>query len=326
MSTTETLKETDTAAIDQNAASAQEVDTGDQLTADQVEASEDADWAELEALRNSDDDLDNDNDDDDLPPSDDDEDEPETVADAPETTTKTDDAVDNAHRSDVGRVKGIDRRLASLTKERDLIRSRMEKRRETQTARAERRPKLDEAREEYADIIDPILDEVDALAEDEQARAEADTSREAAITQEIEDTMLEQSNVFIEKHPKGYELLKEHGEAFWPWVDDQPKRIRDIAYANKAGMIDGAGAAEVSLAFEAAIAAATGDGSEVDGGEVPKPQTGKSSRRKAQLASAKTPRARSPSVSTDIPANSTDEDAIWASLEKQREKRMRQTG
>lgn len=219
------------------------------------------------------------------------------------------DRFDHRIRSDQGRVRALQKRI-------DQLRSSVN----DQDARKEPgsvSEALAALRENYPDIAEPLtqaLGIVDGrLSEQDRkeqgrkdaARAElADTEAELAAIIRTEEATLTQA------HPDWFDVLSKNGPAFQAWVEDQPRQMREAAYANATNIVDAKAASEVLAAFKAFLAPPATEA------QKPIPETQPlNDKRKRQLDASASPRkpGSRPTVA-GIPEDG-DPAAIWAAFD-----------
>lgn len=70
----------------------------------------------------------------------------------------------------------------------------------------------------------------------------------------------EQEGIFTEEHPDGFDTIKENFDTFSSWIEDQPKRLRDIYAENSQFISDGTAAAFLVGKFKEALSQEPGSG------------------------------------------------------------------
>lgn len=180
---------------------------------------------------------------------------------------------------------------------------------------SERREKIKAVAEEYGDILSPVVEEM----EDLQGKLDRfNEERSQAEQQEIDEAVKEQTDLFLQEHPDGFDVIAQNADVFRGWIEDQPKRLRDIFQANDDVITDGAGTALLVAHFKQALHAAANPD--------PAPETKQlNSKRKHQLAGAQASRAAGrQSAVSDQPPDTDDPDVLWDYWErKEREKERR---
>lgn len=170
---------------------------------------------------------------------------------------------------------------------------------------------LDESLAEFPEIAKPVKDALAPIAKQLETLTTAETNRLAERRQEVVEHIRSQQELLDAAHPGWEEEYTSGPKArlFYDWIQDQPKRLRDIALVHNAQHIfDAQGAIEVFDKFKSALAAA----------ENPTAGNGQtqelSAKRAAQLDGTTSPRSPSgaPLVS-GIPREG-DADAIWKAI------------
>lgn len=172
------------------------------------------------------------------------------------------------------------------------------------------RPNLDAVSEEYGDIVGPLIDEVKALRQNVDDLSSRDKGRLKDLEGRLDRIAEEEEGVFLTEHPDGFDYLREHGKDFREWVEDQPKRIRDIWQTNFEQIIDGTGAAYLLSSFKQ---------SRLDASEPPEKQqqAETSRRRQRQLDGARSTRSGTrQALTADAPPETDDPEAIWNYFER----------
>lgn len=182
------------------------------------------------------------------------------------------------------------------------------------TPRREREKRLQDAVEEYGDVLAPVAEEIRDLRQELQNLSAIRESDRAAKQSRYNSLTQEEFSKFQAEHPDGMDFLKQNAAAFNAWIADQPKAHRDIFAANHEAIVDGESTAYLVSLFKEYQLKASGA-----------PVTRQTERRRAQLAGAQSTRSttRQATVS-DMPPNTTDDQAIWDYWErKDREKAQR---
>lgn len=170
---------------------------------------------------------------------------------------------------------------------------------------------LDQSLAEFPEIAKPVKDALAPIAKQLETLTTAETNRAAERRQQVVEHIRSQQELLDAAHP-GWDKEYTSGpkaKLFYDWIEDQPKRLRDIALVTNAEHIfDAQGAIEVFDKFKSDIAAA----------ENPTAGNGQtqelSAKRAAQLDGTTSPRSPSgaPLVS-GIPREG-DADAIWKAI------------
>lgn len=173
---------------------------------------------------------------------------------------------------------------------------------------------LTQLREDYPDIINPMLDQIEALQEGQRGLEEKIGTVSELHSAQIANESDKESAFLEDKFPGWRDHISENAEAFWSWVDDQPKAIRDLAEDSQDGIQDGKAVFEMITNFEAHRTgkdAPQHEGSDTE--EEPKPKREALTSRR--LAGAKTVPSRGTQSATANPQpDETDGDAIWRKL------------
>jgi hypothetical protein len=245
-----------------------------------------------------------------------------------ELQTQTKD-LEQKFRSEQSRSIAQQKRADRLQKELDAI-----KRRKDANGNAEQaEDRLASLSEEYGDVVGPLVDEVKSLKGRFKDLSDADEQRTEVITEELREMQEKEIATFEETHPDGMDVVKDNAEVFQEWIEDQPKVIRDAYTANLDRFVDGTAAALVVSHFKAALQEASqGNASQPAEGEAEtadpqaETQTDKrlERRRSRQLAGAAATRTTgSQKVSSDLPPDTEDEEALWKYWEAQDAKKAR---
>ncbi|MCV0395471.1 MAG: hypothetical protein K5872_22245 [Rhizobiaceae bacterium] len=158
------------------------------------------------------------------------------------------DRLERDHRANAGRVSALQKRINKLSEEAKAPEN------------VERKPLVDELetmKADYPELADPlakIIGVIDSrFAEHDQReegrRKAAENERQQAVA-ELTTLLSEEETALESAHPGWGELLEANKETFRPWLEDQPKRLRDAAYRNEHAIVNAAEAAEVIAAFK----------------------------------------------------------------------------
>lgn len=177
-------------------------------------------------------------------------------------------------------------------------------------------PELKKLAEDYPDVTGPILKRQAELQDQVSTMVEI-TKLQRQSAQEIEShTSSEQAALVEAQHPKWGQTIQTNQAAFFAWVDDQPKRIRDAVAANMDAVTDANSLAEVLTGFKAFIA-------HPPQATPPEKATDLSAKRQLQLHGAREINPRGKAASTSDPmAGMDDDDAIWAGIVRERSNRL----
>lgn len=194
----------------------------------------------------------------------------------------------NRHRN---QINGQAKKIAELeTKLRELGTSDATK--ETTAKASDAADAIARLKEDYPEIgeaLAPIIAQFDDLRQElgavKSTASNVVVEREADVMRAIE-----------QEHPGFEGLIESKAEAFWSWVEDQPKKLRDIAHANTEAYVDAAGVSELLTAFKAHL-------------NPPQQTTNRSDKRTRQLAGATAPAPRGGHVAGE--AAPAGEDQLW---------------
>lgn len=225
-------------------------------------------------------------------------------------------------RSDGGRVSSLQRKINSLQEALKAKPGTDARRNQTAT---EALGRLKTEYPEIADLLDPVLSSVRGEVTD---LSNAEKQRIAVAQRDLNESVNEYATIVtnnartVEQAHPGYEkFLLDNQQAFLAWVEDQPRAIREAAYANAQHVVDAPSAIDVIQRFKAHIT----PGAKVDTAQPgtkteTQPLNGK---RERQLAASASPQGggRRPTT-TGIP-DTDDEQAIWNAMEAQEQARRR---
>lgn len=161
-------------------------------------------------------------------------------------------------------------------------------------------------REDYPDIVEPLAKSHDAMNRRISALTEIEEGEISSAENELQEVQEREWGILIKEHPDFVDFIRPRYKQFDEWVDDQPRRIRNLKEINADGFNDGASAAYLVSLFKRHL-------SDADG--VSQTTTPQPSRRQRQLDGARTTQSRPAVVTSAEPdPNSDDLDAIWDSL------------
>lgn len=174
----------------------------------------------------------------------------------------------------------------------------------------ERKERLDAVKEEFPDIAGPMAAELEALHAEiaslrERDGKKAETDRQAAQSR-LDEIHTEQWQLFTDEHPDGLGVIEKNAEAFRGWIEDQPKRVRDLFAVNSEQIVDGAGAALVVTKFKQALAETSGGTSE----------NRQRNRRQRQLDGARNSSGSRVPASTGSLPDDADPQALWKEMRR----------
>lgn len=165
-------------------------------------------------------------------------------------------------------------------------------------------PELAQPLEKALGTIDTKLDQI--------ARAEQ-TTRDAEVN-ELNDLVAAETRRLLTKHPDYETVLKQHGQAFAAWVEDQPRNIREAAHRNGNFIADSEEAGAVIEGFKKHIGLIAEPARPA---VQPAPQPVLTDRRQRQIeASASPQRSGGRPTISGIP-ESGDPQAIWDAFDAQ---------
>lgn len=179
--------------------------------------------------------------------------------------------------------------------------------------REEMQQKLEKAREEFGDVIGPVADQLKQL-ESRQDQLTAFEERERQNLQgRLDDLVDSEIATFEEEHPDGWETLENNAQVFLEWIEDQPKRLRDLWNDNREQVVDGTGAAYLVSQFKQSLHDAQGE---------PPAQTQTDTRlqhrRQRQLDGARSARTQSrhSTAMQSGPPDTDDPEKLWEHFER----------
>lgn len=215
-------------------------------------------------------------------------------------------------RSEQERAVGQQRRADRLQQELDELKRRLN----SKTTDEDADDKLASVQEEYGDVVGPLIDQIKSLKGKVDGMSRQDERRVEQLQSEISDIEQEQIRIFHAEHSDGFAQVKANAGLFRQWIEDQPKRYRDMFERNRERMVDGTGAALLVSRFKQALAEAdAAQGKNVD--PPPKTDTAISPRRQAQLGGARSQRSRSSTpTSGAMPLTSGTDEEIWADFDR----------
>lgn len=228
-------------------------------------------------------------------------------------------------RSDDGRVSSLQRKINKLQE--DLKSRGSDDGRQRNETATEALGRLKAEYPEIAEMLDPVLSsvrgDVTALSDAEKKRVETarrdldESTRELAAIADTNARTVEQA------HPGYEQFLQENSQAFMAWVEDQPRAIREAAYANAQYVANAPQAIDVIARFKEHMnppdAGKQPDaGQEPDQGAQTQPLN---DRRKRQLDASASPQRSTRRPATSGVPESGDPQMIWDALKKQRKLR-----
>ncbi len=225
----------------------------------------------------------------------------------PEDLKAQNERLQQSFRSDQGRARALQRKTDILQRQIIAAEKRPQRSDTDKTSLRERREKLAASQEEYGDVINPVLAEVDDIRADLKRRDERDAEALQQQREELKSIVTAEEAVFEDEHPDGFETIINNREVFDDWVDDQPRALRDIYASNRQVIVDGTAASYLVGLFKQALFDAEGTPAPAN------PETEKlQNRRQRQLAGARTIRTPSRQQASSRPAaDSEDAQAHW---------------
>lgn len=169
---------------------------------------------------------------------------------------------------------------------------------------------------EYPEISGP-LGKVIAVMQTEITTSQ---KRLNAIGNDRQNQAIEEQKLILEEaHPDWLDTATD--DAFGPWLDDQPRHIREAAVRNAKEIVDAAEAGDVVARFKA-FRSEQSESSDSPGNSR-ESVTDLSKKRKRQLESSASARGKGAGAATGIPADG-DEEAIWKAIDQQEARAARQ--
>jgi hypothetical protein len=179
--------------------------------------------------------------------------------------------------------------------------------------------------EEYPDLAKPLVEEIFRLRE---ATTLQGKELSAIGTERRQAALNEQAELLTQQHPDWQDVTAD--PRIRPWLDNQPRHIREALLRNANEIVDAEEAADVVGRFKAylAIEAAPGNAHNTNaqagasagkGSETPQVLTGK---RKQQLEGASSARSRGPGVASGI-SEDGDPEHIWKQFDEQERRQAR---
>lgn len=243
-----------------------------------------------------------------------DDDEGDTAPAEGETQEQKIARLEKALSSERGRARGQQRASEAARKEIERLTAQIAEAdksaslsKRDEAAQAKRRERLAEAQEEYGDVIGPLAEIVAEL--DQRQRELTDRERqELNVKRARLDELYEREEAaFMREHPDGFDVLKQHADAFNGWIEDQPKALRDAYAANAADITNGIQAAHLVALFKQNLADA-GDPQDADD---PKKTDRLTSRRASQLQGSRTTRSTAATRPSATPGPDASREQAW---------------
>lgn len=209
-------------------------------------------------------------------------------------------------RSDRGRVEKMRKEAEALQQELERARQQIAALKTDDEKARDRESRLNKVREEYGDVMEPVLEEIQDLRARDEALTRAEQSRLERLESNYESLVQAEQDAFLAEHKDGFDVIDQNRDAFRAWIDDQPREMRDIFKANEQAIVDGQGAAMMVSRFKAFMQ---------DQSRGPGPassETRSTSRRKLQLEGARSSRTPGRQAATsDISPDTDDPEALW---------------
>lgn len=207
-----------------------------------------------------------------------------------------------------GQVSGKDRKIRELQKQ---ISEERRKRQEASKAPVETPKDLDDLKETYPDIVNPLLREIEAIRSRLDPLSQSVDRMSELHESSLEADFAEETQIFRELRPNGTKVVKDNPDAFWRWVEDQPRKYRDLAYASQDAIQDGSGMAELLSRFDEHLGVSAAP-NEPDPSGSSKQRGTTNTARNARLSGAKTMPSRGSQPASSSPSRAeTDEVAAW---------------
>lgn len=178
-----------------------------------------------------------------------------------------------------------------------------------------RQDRLAKLRDEYPEVAEPVLAELDELRQKVDGIASGVSAIHAGSR---ESFLIQQQDQLTQQHPDWLELV--HKPDFKPWLERQPRHVREAMQRNSEFIEDAEEAGDVVGRFEAYLEQQSG---QANGQTQMAPATQPmSQKRRLQREGATTLSSRSPAVASGIPEDG-DESEIWKALDRRDEQRAR---
>ncbi len=173
---------------------------------------------------------------------------------------------------------------------------------------------LNDLENDYPEIAQPLKSTVHTINSKVEALEADKESRRKAAESELRGIIDEETGRLDEAFPGWMDFLKANGAAYQGWIEDQPKRIREINERNANEITDADAAIEVLTAFKQFLEPKAPT-------QTQNPTTPSTDRRQRQLAASSSP-ATVPrgAVVSGIPEDG-DPEAIWNMFRDQERRR-----
>lgn len=190
--------------------------------------------------------------------------------------------------SEKGRTSGQGRKIATLQREIESIRQANARRsRDDDGAQKDRTERLAKIREDYPDLVEPLMAEIEDLKNRSEALSKREEARLGDLEAERDAIFQREEEAFLEEHEDGFDVISDNADTFRAWIDDQPRRLRDAFAENRETITNGTSAALLISAFKQSLQAA-GQEPPHNGGTSAKSNDTTDSRRQRQLRGART--------------------------------------
>lgn len=207
-----------------------------------------------------------------------------------------------------GQVSGKDRKIRELQQQ---IAEERRKRQEASKSPAEKPKDLDDLKETYPDIVNPLLREIEDIRSRLDPLSQSVDRMEGIHESSLEADFAAETQTFRELRPDGTKVVKDNPDAFWKWVEDQPRRDRDLAYSSQDYIQDGEAMADLLNRFDSHLGVSAARPEPGPTGSSQKRGIPSTSRN-ARLAGAKTMPSRGSQPASSSPSKTeVDEVAAW---------------
>ncbi len=177
-------------------------------------------------------------------------------------------------------------------------------------------------KQDYPELAEPLEKALEAIQGRIDNLDKAEEGRRVAAQTGLETLVDDETKRLEQEHPDWLETLEKNGAAFAAWVEDQPRRIREIAYRNDKAIVDAAGAAEVMTKFKEHLKPVTTPAAGTDTSTKTQTQP-LNDKRERQLAGTASPtRQGGRPVVSGIPEDG-DPEQIWKAFDAADQQRAR---
>jgi len=164
---------------------------------------------------------------------------------------------------------------------------------------------LDDLAETYPDLMGGVAKTIRDLKGQVDALTKQAGDVSELTAERSQETYDYEEHILTEKMPDWQKTVEKNREAFWAWVDDQPKADRDLAYSSQDKVVDGEGLHGVIERFKTHL---TGEVQTEPGSS--EPDSKRTNKRRLDGARS-VPSKGSQAASTQPHPGETDEVAIW---------------